>query len=52
MPMHRPIPPEPVPPHERGYHREEPTHGELLELIERKFEEVQRELEDIKRRLK
>ena len=52
MPIHRQHPPEHVPPHERGYFREEPTHVELLELIEKRFEEVQRDLEDIKRKIR
>jgi hypothetical protein len=36
------------PPHERGWH--EPTHGEMIELIERRFDEIQEMLEEIKKR--
>ena len=42
----------PIPPHERVYRREKLPHEELMELIDRRFDELLRELEEIKRRLK
>jgi len=37
--------------HERGYYRERPPHEEILELIEQRFDELHRELEEIKRQV-
>jgi hypothetical protein len=53
-PPHYQVPPVPPhehrPPHERDWH--EPTHGEMIELIERRFDEVHEKLEELKRRFR
>ncbi len=46
------MPMPPHPPHERVYYREKAPHEELMELIERRFDEIKSDLEDIKRSLK
>ncbi len=44
----------PVPPHERGYgyEEQEPNHSDLMEAIERGFEEVNKNMEEIRKSFK
>ncbi len=41
----------PLLPHERRYY-ESPPHEEIMELMERRFDEIRKELEDIKGQLR
>lgn len=52
-PGREPLPPpgSPAPPPERRW-GEEPTHRELMDLIERRFDELKRDIEEIKARLR
>jgi hypothetical protein len=44
--------PRPIPPHERGYYRDMPPHEEIIEHIDRRFDELMSELAEIKRKLR